>query len=81
MSIHPFITQILMEERTENALQEVEKARLVKMVKNSKSTKPLLSSTPGFISAWLERGKSGIQLIVENLTRREGDENPLQVIK
>jgi hypothetical protein len=81
MSIHPFITQMLMEERIENALQEAEKARLVKMVKKSKSKKPLLPSALGFMRAWLEGRKGSIRLIVENLTKRGGDKNPWQFIK
>ncbi len=74
MSIDPFLAEILMKERVENALREAEQARLVKMVQESKGKRPFLSSIVQFIRDWwVENGR--YQPTLDNVNQRKRHQN------
>lgn len=75
MSMNPFLAEMLMEERVKDVLRGVEEARLVKITRKSKRTRPFLLSAIQFIRNWWGGGNGRHQPTIDNMKQRKRHQN------
>jgi hypothetical protein len=75
--MNPFLAEMLMKERVENALREAEQARLVKMAQKSKETRPFLPSAIQFIRDWWKGRNGRHQPTLDNMKQRKRHQTPV----
>ena len=81
MNIDPFMTEMFMKERVEEALREAEHARLVKIAQGPKESKPFLLAATQILADWWDGRLGAIRMLVENQWRREVEHNSRKAVK